>query len=136
MRMQSRQVLKPKYACLFIVMCVYECVCVCACVCVCVCVHQACVRCDAPEVLASAMLRANEAGLLISYHSVHAALTHWATEQELHKVSAAVRRRWAQRPAPCTLFPPALQALVSAIHLRVCVCVFYTSGGPGSGCDA
>ncbi len=56
-------------------------------VCVCVCV-QACVRCDAPEVLASAMLRANEAGLLISYHSVHAALTHWATQQELHKVRA------------------------------------------------
>jgi hypothetical protein len=52
----------------------------------CVRVAQACVRCDAPDVLTSALGRANEAGLEMSYAAVHGALQHWAEAREMYKV--------------------------------------------------
>jgi len=47
---------------------------------------QMCCRCDASDVMASALIHASEVGLPITYKCVHLAMTHWAQLQELPKM--------------------------------------------------
>ncbi|KAF5835068.1 hypothetical protein DUNSADRAFT_7918 [Dunaliella salina] len=45
-----------------------------------------CCRCDASDVMASALIHANEVGLPITYHCAHLAMIHWAQLMELPKM--------------------------------------------------
>ena len=45
-----------------------------------------CASCDAPEVLAEALERSNELGLVLSYHRVHDVLSEWGAALEFQKI--------------------------------------------------
>ncbi|KAG1656329.1 hypothetical protein FOA52_006661 [Chlamydomonas sp. UWO 241] len=49
-----------------------------------------CVACDAPDVLAGALTRSLELGLLLSHNRVHDALKAWGAALELHKIEQVV----------------------------------------------
>ena len=52
---------------------------------------QMCYTCDAPEVLAEALSRANELGLLLSLNRVHDLLRAWGASLDLHKMETVVK---------------------------------------------
>ena len=47
---------------------------------------QMCLTCDAPDVLAEALNRGNELGLLMSHNRIHEVLMSWGALLELHKI--------------------------------------------------
>ncbi|GAX76899.1 hypothetical protein CEUSTIGMA_g4345.t1 [Chlamydomonas eustigma] len=47
---------------------------------------QMCVTCDAPDVMAEALHRSNELGLLLGLNRIHRALMTWGANLELHKI--------------------------------------------------
>ena len=47
---------------------------------------QMCQQCDAPDVLAEALDRGNELGLLLSHNRIHEVLMAWGAMLELHKI--------------------------------------------------
>ncbi len=62
---------------------------------------QMCHACDAPDVLAEALNRSNELGLLLSHNRVHEVLMAWGAMMELHKIEQV---RLGHRHA-CTSVP-------------------------------
>lgn len=50
-----------------------------------------CYTCDAPDVLAEALSRANELGLLLSFNRVHDVLRAWGEALDLHKMETVVK---------------------------------------------
>ena len=50
-----------------------------------------CHSCDAPDVLAEALNRANELGLLLSFNRVHDVLRAWGENLDLHKMETVVK---------------------------------------------
>ena len=59
-----------------------------------------CHECDAPDVLAEALDRSNELGLLLSHNRIHDVLMAWGAMLDLHKIEqvstycSRINREW------------------------------------------
>ncbi|KAL6753956.1 hypothetical protein V8C86DRAFT_2714117 [Haematococcus lacustris] len=81
---------------------------------------RACIACDAPEVLAEGLRRANEAGLQLTYRAVHEGLIHWAAQLDLTKMGMILQAMHDSGLPPTTRTAyTAIRAAVNSARLDI-----------------